>query len=245
MPAVTATSLNYFLSSFGLSNSNRRTKKERRPRRQTGAVPFVLEIRARATCDAMASSYCGLIHSLMILMILPIIRVSISLVGLFAGYLCVSGLFFGKMRSGWTATFQTATVATSVVGTFFPQNQIIPAYVVILVSFSGLAVTIYARYSKLHDPWRDHVSVVAACSLYLNMFVGVVTAFQAIPYLKSAALAPSDPFFGLFQVSIMVLFLLLGWRVGLFSRPTIFLPSADRTSRPWIFPIAKKRVASP
>lgn len=175
----------------------------------------------------------------MIPTILPTIHVAMSLVGLFAGYLCVFGLFLGKVRSGWTATSVTMTVTTSIMGVLFSQNQIIPVHVVSLVSSLGLAATTYDLVSK-PGVWRDHLYVGAACSLALNLFVGTTQAFQAIPLLEATAQAQGDPFFVLLKISITGLILLLGWRLGLSRRPTICLPSANRPAHPWILPTAKK-----
>lgn len=151
--------------------------------------------------------------TLMILTIFTIFHVAISLVGLLAGYVTVFGLLRGKFFSGWTATFLAMTVATSVTGFFFPRNHIMPAHIVGIVSLLGLAVAIYALYSrKLLGAWRNVYVVSAVFSLYLNMFVAVVQAFQKIPVLKAAAPTQSEPPFVVAQIVVMVLFIAAGWR---------------------------------
>jgi hypothetical protein len=164
----------------------------------------------------------------MILTIFTIFHVAISLVGLLAGYVAVFGLLRSKLLSGWTATFLAMTVATSVTGFFFPRNHIMPAHIVGVVSLLGLAVAIYALYSrKLQGAWRNVYVVSAVFSLYLNMFVGVVQAFQKIPLLKAAAPTQSEPPFVIAQIAVMVLFILLGWRAWVKFRSHSLLSVAD------------------
>jgi len=148
----------------------------------------------------------------MILTIFTIFHVAISLVGLLAGYVAVFGLLRGRLFFGWTVTFLAMTVATSVTGFFFPRDHIMPAHIVGIVSLVGLAVAIYALYSrKLHGVWRNVYVVSAVFSLYLNMFVAVVQAFQKIPILKAAAPTQSEPPFAITQGVVLVLFVAAGW----------------------------------
>jgi hypothetical protein len=79
-------------------------------------------------------------------------------------------------------------VATSVTGFFFPRDHFMPAHAVGIVSLLGLGVAIHALYSrKLQGSWRNVYVVSAVFSLYLNVFVAVVQAFQKIPILKATA----------------------------------------------------------
>ncbi|MGH7494029.1 MAG: hypothetical protein ACREOO_16760 [bacterium] len=47
-------------------------------------------------------------------------------------------------------------------------------------------------------------------ALYLNVFVGVVQAFQKLPFLKSLAPTQSEPPFLVAQLAVLALFILLG-----------------------------------
>lgn len=149
----------------------------------------------------------------MILNIFTIFHVAISLIGLLAGYVAVIGLVRGKLLNGWTGTFLGMTLATSVTGFFFPRHHFMPAHAVGIVSLVGLAVAFYALYSRhLQGGWRHVYSIAAVFSLYLNMFVAVVQAFQKIPVLKAAAPTQSEPPFIIAQVTVMLIFILMGWR---------------------------------
>jgi hypothetical protein len=148
----------------------------------------------------------------MILTLFTIFHVAISLVGLLAGFVAVYGLLRGRLLSGWTTTFLSMTVATSVTGFFFPRAHIMPAHIVGIVSLLGLAVAVYALYSRsLQGAWRNVYVVSAVFSLYLNMFVGVVQAFQKIPILKAAAPTQSEPPFAVAQGAVLILFVAAGW----------------------------------
>jgi hypothetical protein len=148
----------------------------------------------------------------MILTIFTLFHAAISLIGLLAGYVAVFGLLQGRLLSRCTATFLVMTLATSVTGFFFPRDHFMPAHAVGIVSLIGLAVAIYALYSrKLQDAWRNVYVVSAVFSLYLNMFVGVVQVFQKIPLLKAAAPTQSEPPFAIGQGLVLVLFIAAGW----------------------------------
>ena len=126
----------------------------------------------------------------MILTLFTLFHVAISLVGLLAGYVAVFGLLRGWLLQRWTATVLAMTVATSVTGFFFPHNHFTPAQAVGIVSLLGLAVAIYALYSqKLQSAWRNVYVVSAVFSLYLNMFVAVVQAFQKSPHRVKSQLS--------------------------------------------------------
>jgi hypothetical protein len=148
----------------------------------------------------------------MILTLFTLFHTALSLIGLVAGYVAIFGLMRGQLLTGWTATFLWMTVATSVTGYFFPRDHIMPAHIVGIVSLLGLAVALYALYSrKLLGAWRNVYVVSAVFSLYLNMFVFVVQAFQKIPFLKAAAPTQSEPPFIVAQVVVMIGFIAMGW----------------------------------
>jgi hypothetical protein len=48
-------------------------------------------------------------------------------------------------------------------------------------------------------------------SLYLNMFVAVVQAFQKVPFLKALAPTQSEPPFAIAQGLVLILFIAAGW----------------------------------
>ena len=143
----------------------------------------------------------------MILHVYTIIHTLISLAGIFSGFVVMFGLLAGKRLDGWTKWFLITTVATSVTGFGFPLHHFGAPHVVGIISLIVLAVAIYARYPRqLAGAWRWIYVVGAMIALYLNVFVGVVQAFQKVPALQSLAPTQSEPPFQLTQLVTLLLF---------------------------------------
>ena len=146
----------------------------------------------------------------MILHIYTIIHTLISLVGIFAGFVVLFGLLAGKRLDGWTKWFLITTVLTSVTGFGFPVHQFMPSHGVGIISLLVLAVAIYARCRReLAGAWRWIYVVGAMMALYLNVFVGVVQAFEKVPALKAMAPTQTEPPFKLTQLVVLALFVVL------------------------------------
>jgi hypothetical protein len=140
-----------------------------------------------------------------------LVHVVLSLVGIFAGLVVVFGMLGSKKLEGWTALFLATTVLTSVTGFFFPFDKILPSHIVGIISLVVLAFAILALYAlHLAGPWRWIYVVSAIVALYLNVFVGVVQAFQKVPFLASLAPTQSEPPFLIAQAVVLVIFVGLG-----------------------------------
>jgi hypothetical protein len=146
----------------------------------------------------------------MILRVYTIVHTLISLAGIFSGFVVLFGLLAGKRLDGWTKFFLITTVATSVTGFGFPIHHFGAPHVVGIISLLVLAVTIYARYSRhLVGAWRWIYVIGALIALYLNVFVGVVQAFQKVPALKAIAPTQTEPPFAITQLVVLALFIAL------------------------------------
>ena len=109
------------------------------------------------------------------------LHVLISLVGIGAGLIVMFGLLNGKRFDGWTVLFLVTTVLTSVTGFGFPFDHLLPSHKVGILSLVILAAAIPARYVfHLAGSWRWVYVVAAVISLYLNVFVAVVQAFEKV-----------------------------------------------------------------
>ncbi len=156
----------------------------------------------------------------MILYTYTIIHVLISLVGIFTGLIVLFGLLAGKRLDGWTRWFLITTVLTSVTGFFFPFHGFTPAIALGIMSLIVLAVAIFARYPRqLAGAWRWIYVVTAVITLYLNVFVGIVQAFEKIPALKAIAPTQTEPPFKLTQLVVLVLFVLITIVAAIRFRP--------------------------
>jgi hypothetical protein len=140
-----------------------------------------------------------------------LVHVVLSLVGIFAGLVVLFGMFSSKRLTGWTALFLATTVLTSVTGFFFPLDHLLPSHIVGILSLVVLAVAILALYAyHLAGSWRWIYVAGAMVALYLNVFVGVVQAFQKVPPLSALAPTQSEPPFIITQVVVLVIFIALG-----------------------------------
>jgi hypothetical protein len=156
----------------------------------------------------------------MILHVYTIIHTLISLVGIFTGFVVLFGLLAGKRLDAWTKWFLITTVATSVTGFCFPFHGFTPAYPVGAISLVVLGLAIFARYRRqLAGPWRWLYVISALIALYLNVFVGVVQAFQKIPALKAIAPTQSEPPFAMTQLVVLALFIMLAIGATMKFRP--------------------------
>jgi uncharacterized membrane protein SirB2 len=140
-----------------------------------------------------------------------LVHVALSLVGILTGLIVLFGMFSSKKLPTSTALFLATTVLTSATGFFFPRDHILPAHIVGVISLAVLAVAIFALYERqLAGSWRWIYVVGAVVALYLNVFVGVVQAFQKLPSLASLAPTQSEPPFVVAQVVVLVIFIALG-----------------------------------
>jgi hypothetical protein len=132
-------------------------------------------------------------------------HVVISLIGITSGLMVLAELLRARTPALWTALFLASTAATSATGFFFHSKAIGPPHVVGAVSLAILGIAILAFYSrKLTAGWRPTYVVCAVIALYLNVFVGVVQAFQKIAPLHRLAPTGSEPPFLIAQLAALI-----------------------------------------
>jgi len=141
-----------------------------------------------------------------------LLHVIISLAGIGSGFIVLFGLLNGKRLDGWTASFLTTTVLTSLTGFLFPFEGLKPAHIVGAISLLVLAIAIFARYVRhMAGAWRWVYIITAAIALYLNCFVAVVQAFLKIPALHAIAPNGNEPPFLVAQCIVLAVFVWLTW----------------------------------
>jgi hypothetical protein len=147
----------------------------------------------------------------MTLQTFTVVHVMLSLLGIFSGLIVLYGLLTGKRLDVWTALFLATTVATSVTGFGFPSDHFGAPHYVGIISLVMLAIAIFARYAfHLAGPWRSIYVITSVIALYLNVFVGVVQAFQKVPALQALAPKQSEPPFAIAQLVVLAVFIWLG-----------------------------------
>ena len=147
----------------------------------------------------------------MILHIYTIIHTLISLVAILTGLVVLFAMLSGSRANGWTKWFLITAVATTVTGFFFPFHGVTPAIILGIITVPVLAITIFARYSRrLAGPWRWIYVVGAVMTLYFNLFVLVVQAFEKVPDLHAMAPTQTEGPFKLTQLAVLIVSVLLG-----------------------------------
>lgn len=139
-------------------------------------------------------------------------HVVLSLIGIAAGFVVLSGWLRSDRRSGWTALFLLSTFATVITGFLFPFSGFTPAIGVGIIATVLLVLAIAALYRyQLAGRWRAVYVVCAAASLYLNVFVLVVQAFAKVPALNALAPTGAEPPFAIAQGVVLLAFCAFGY----------------------------------
>ena len=140
-----------------------------------------------------------------------LMHVILSLVGILSGLLVLVGMLAAKRRPGWTLLFLATMIGTSVSGFFFPSDSFGPAHIVGVLSLVVLVVAVIARYvGRLARAARWIYVIAALLALYLNVFVGIVQAFEKLAFLQALAPTQSEPPFIYTQLAVLAIFVVLG-----------------------------------
>jgi hypothetical protein len=148
------------------------------------------------------------------------LHVALSLIGIGAGFFVMFGLLKSIELRLLTALFFLSTIGTSLTGFLFPNKTVTPGIVLGVLSMIVLILALFAQHGKkLAGVWRG-VYVVSVClAFYFNMFVLVAQAFAKVPALKAAAPTMASPAFGLAQLALLLIFVLLTIRAVKRYRP--------------------------
>ena len=139
-----------------------------------------------------------------------LVHVIISLIAIASGLIVLFGMISGKRLDGFTALFLATTVLTSVTGFGFPIHGMTPAINLGILSLIVLAIAIFARYGRhLAGAWRKTYVISASIALYFNCFVLVVQLFEKVPALHALAPTQKEPPFGIAQLTLLVLFVVI------------------------------------
>ncbi|HZJ56593.1 MAG TPA: hypothetical protein VFD38_20785 [Myxococcaceae bacterium] len=144
---------------------------------------------------------------------LTLVHTAISLVGIFSGLGVLALMLERRDNPRWTSVFLITTVLTSVTGYFFPFTRLLPSHVVGAVSLIVLAVVLYARYGRAEQGrWAAVFVLGSVLALWLNVFVLVAQLFAKVPALHALAPTQTEPPFGVTQLAVLAVFVVLGYR---------------------------------
>jgi len=145
--------------------------------------------------------------------VFTLIHVILSLVGIGAGLIALLVLMGGKLYRGLTALFLVTTVLTSITGFLFPFHGVTPGIILGILSLIVLVLAIAALYvGKLAGAWRGTYVISSSLALWFNFFVLVAQSFAKIPALKAIAPTQASPVFGITQLIVLVIFVVLTTR---------------------------------
>lgn len=140
------------------------------------------------------------------------LHVILSLIGIVTGIVVALGMLASKRLPVLTAVFLVTTVLTSVTGFLFPFHQLLPSHVFGIISLVVLVAALAGIYGfRLVGAWRWIYVATALIALYLNVFVGIVQAFQKLSFLQPFAPTQSEPPFLVAQLVVLAIFLALGF----------------------------------
>jgi hypothetical protein len=139
-----------------------------------------------------------------------LLHVIISLLGIGTGLIVVFGMIGSRLLSSLNAIFLVTTVLTSVTGFLFPFKGVTPGIILGVLSLIVLLPAIIALYGKhLAGGWRGTYVITACAALYFNVFVLFAQLFAKVPALKAIAPTQSSPAFGVTQLVVLVIFIVL------------------------------------
>src|SRR3954464_11498114 len=142
-------------------------------------------------------------------------HVIISVIGIAAGFIVMSGMLGSNRMPGWTALFLLLTILTSATGFLIPPlvtEKLLPSHIIGALSLLLLATACFALYGqKLSGAWRWVYVLTAVVSFYLNSFVLVIQSFLKIAPLHALApsVPPSEPPFAVAQGIVLVFFVII------------------------------------
>ena len=148
------------------------------------------------------------------LSLLAFVHTIISLIGILAGFVVMSGMLSSDRMPGWTALFLLLTILTSATGFLIPPlvtEKLLPSHMIGVLSLILLAIACYALYgARLSDSWRWIYVVTALLAQYFNVFVLVIQSFLKIGPLHALApsVPPSEPPFAVAQGIVLVFFII-------------------------------------
>jgi hypothetical protein len=138
------------------------------------------------------------------------LHVFLSLIGIGAGVFVVYGLLSSRRLRILTALFFVTTVATSLTGFLYPFKGVTPGIVLGILSLIVLLLAIVGLYvKKLDGTWRGVYVISTMLAFYFNFFVLIAQSFAKLPELHAIAPTQSSPVFGITQLIVLLIFILL------------------------------------
>ena len=138
-------------------------------------------------------------------------HVLLSLAGMLAGLALLRDLLQSRTSPAVLAAFFITQGLTDLTGFPLAPFGFDPPRAVGLLSLALLIAAAAAFYAfKLAGFWRIVFVVGAVAAFYLDVFVGIVQAFQKVPFLAAFAPTQSEPPFVIVQALALLAFVIVG-----------------------------------
>ena len=135
----------------------------------------------------------------------------LSLVAMLAGIIVMIGMLASLSLGFWPGLFLATAILTSATGYLFPAPGLLPSHIVGAISLVALVLAASAFYGGLAGPRRWLYVVGVTLAVYLDVFVGVVQAFQKLAFFHALAPTQTEPPFAIVQLAVLAIFLLWGF----------------------------------
>lgn len=140
------------------------------------------------------------------------LHVVLSLVAILAGIIVMIGMLASLRLGFWAGLFLVTAILTSATGYLFPAPRVLPSHIVGAISLIALMLACWAFYSgELAGARRWLYVIGVTLAVYLDVFVGVVQAFQKLAFLHALAPTQAEPPFAITQLVVLAIFLLWGF----------------------------------
>jgi hypothetical protein len=140
------------------------------------------------------------------------LHVILSLVAMLAGIIVMIGMLASVRLGFWAGLFLATAILTSATGYLFPAPGILPSHIVGAISLVALVIAAFAFYGgKLRGARRWLYVIGVTLAVYLDVFVGVVQAFQKLPFFHALAPTQTETPFAIVQIAVLAIFVLWGF----------------------------------
>jgi hypothetical protein len=148
------------------------------------------------------------------------LHVILSLVAMLAGIVVLIGMLTSVRLGFWAALFLATAILTSATGYLVPVSGLLPSHIVGAISLVALVLAAWALYSgKLEGKRRWAYVIGVTLAVYLDVFVGVVQAFQKIALLHALAPTQTEAPFAIIQLVVLAIFVIWGVLALLWFKP--------------------------
>jgi hypothetical protein len=139
------------------------------------------------------------------------LHVILSLIAMLTGAVVMIGMLVSLRLGFWAWLFLATAILTSATGYLFPAPGLLPSHIVGAISLVALVIAAWAFGGRLRGPRRWLYVVGVILAVYLDVFVGVIQAFQKLAFFHALAPTQTEAPFAIVQLAVLAIFLVWGF----------------------------------